>query len=386
MPSETTPDRPNPVDVRCSLEAVRYDIQQARASADRAERVRVARDVRSRLTTLRTQVQQLDAADRPAIQTELDTVVDQHSQFAESLLSEEPAAPVEPTPTPEPEPEPAPIEAVPVTPQGPTPAPTFVPPFPNPTSTSQRIDNLIARASFYAGRAGNWIRERFAQNPAAAPIMSAVGTTAVLGLFRNFMGGGAVSSVVETQLTQSVSAMAGASDILGPLQNQFSVVNLRIVRVRGDEALLTTLKTLQQNAVSAGTDANLYLQQLAQRAQTRLRATNGTVTLQQIVSLAQETAGVGPRAAVASINVPAAGLNVTRNFSQDFILTPPSAPVSLNGQAVTTARAVTVGAVTISRTPTGIRIQRGATASPAATLTLAVGAPPTSLTRTLRVS
>lgn len=381
--SETTPDRPDPVDVRCSLEAARYDIQQARNSADRAERVRVAREMRTRLNELRAQVQQLDPTVRNEVQTEFDAVSDQHNELTVSLLGEEPAVPEETTP-PEP---PTPIEAAPVTPQGPAPVPRFVPPHANPSTMSQRFDNLVARMSFYAGRAGNWIRERFAQNPSAAPIMTAVGTTAVIGFFRSMVGGGAVSTAVESQLTQSVNAMAGASDILVPLQNQFAVVGLRIARVRGDENFLTTLKTLQQNAASAGTDANLYLQQLAQRAPTRLRATNNTVTLQQIVSLAQETAGVAPRATVASINIPAAGLTVPRNFSQEYVLTPSNAPVTLNNQAATTARAAVVNGVTVARTATGIRVQRDNRAVTApTTLTLTVGAPPTALTRVLRVS
>lgn len=390
---DTTPDRPDPVDVRCSLEAARYDIQQARTSANRAERVRVARELRTRLNDLRAQVQRLDPAVRNEIQSEFNTVSDQHNELAVSLLADEPVTTSESTPTtpaPEPEPAPAPIEATPVTPSGPAPVPTFTPPHPTPTTFSQRFDNMIARASFYAGRAGQWIRERFAQNPAAVPIMSAVGTTAVLGLFRNVMGGGAVSAAVETQLTQSVNTMAGANDILTPLQNQFRVVGLEIARVRGDDTMLATLRTLQQNAASSGTDANLYLQQLARLAKgppARLVADRqNRVTIQQILTLAQEAAGAAPRATVASINIPAAGLNVTRNFNQEFTLTPANAPVTLNGQAVTTTQPVTMGAITVTRTTTGIRIQRGAAAAPASTLTLAVGAPPTALSRIVRVS
>lgn len=378
----SAPDRPTPDDVRCQLEAVRYDIRQARISTDRAERGRVARDTHTRLGELRTLVGRLEGADRTAIQIELDTATRDHSELSVSAL-EEPGAPA-PEGLPEPEVEPAPIDQpVPPAPELGTGA--FRPPFPNPTTVTQRFDNTIARMSFYAGRAGRWVRERFSSNPAAAPIMTAIGMTALMGMVRQLIpgGGGAVTSAVETQLTTNLNSMAGAGDILAPLQQQLQVFNLTVQRVRGDENNLQILKTLQTNAVSAGTDANTFLRNLAQSTRTRFR---GSVTLAQLVTLAQETAGAAPAATVASINMPAAGIDVRRGIDQTFILTPATAQVTVNGTTLTATAPRVVGQLTVTRTGTGLRIQRSNTPAPAATVTLAVGSPPTAITRALRVA
>lgn len=373
-------ERPTPDDVRCQLEAVRHEIQQARASTDRAERGRVARDTHTRLGELRALVGRLDGADRTAVQGELDTVVRDHSDLSVSALGGAPASEGLPDPVAEPEPVDQPVAPAPAPGTG-----VFRAPFPNPTTVTQRLDNAVARMSFYAGRAGRWVRERFSQNPSAAPIMTAIGMTALMGMVRQIMpGGGAVTSAVETQLTTNLNNMAGANDILAPLQQQLQVVSLAAARVRGDENNLQILKTLQQNAVSVGTDANTFLRNLAQAAGRRFR---GSVTLAQLVALAQETAGAAPASTVASINIPTAGLDVRRSFDQTFVLTPAAAPVTVNGTALAAgAPARVIGQLTITRTTTGLRIQRSSVAAPAATVTLAVGAPPTAITRSLRVA
>ncbi|MBP9750335.1 MAG: hypothetical protein KBC95_00645 [Candidatus Peribacteraceae bacterium] len=375
----SAPDRPTPDDVRCQLEAVRYDIRQARISTDRAERGRVARDTHTRLGELRALVARLEGADRTAVQGELDTVARDHTDLSVSALGDA-DTPAPDAPSAEPEPVDQPVPPAPELGTG-----VFRPPHPTPTTMTQRLDNAIARMSFYAGRAGRWVRERFSSNPAAAPIMTAIGMTAVMGMVRQLIpgGGGAVTSAVETQLTTNLNSMAGAGDILAPLQNQLQVVRLAISRVRGDENNLQILKTLQTNAVSAGTDANAFLLRLAQAAGRRFR---GSVTLAQLVTLAQETPAVAPAATVASINMPADGIDVRRGMSQTFILTPATAQVTVNGTPLTATAPRIVGQLTVTRTGTGLRIQRSATPAPAATVTLAVGAPPTAIMRALRVA
>ncbi len=379
-PDTAPAERPTPASVREQIAAVRAQITSARESTDRAERTRVARATHARLGELRTLVGRLEDADRPGVQTDLDTAARDHSELSVSAL-EEPGAPApEGLPEPEVEPEPVDQPAPPATELG---TGTFRAPFPNPTTLTQRFDNALARASFYAGRAGRWVRERFSQNPAAAPIMTAVGMTAVMGLVRQLLpGGGAVTTAVETQLTTNLNAMAGAGDILAPLQNQLQVVRLTLARTRGDENNLQILKTLQQNATATGTDANAFLLRLAQAAGRRYR---GSVTLPQLVSLAQETAGAAPAATVASIEIPNTGLAVTRSFDRTFALTPATAPVTVNGAALT-ATPIRIGQLTVTRTTSGLRIQRSNVAAAAATVTLGVGAPPTAITRALRVA
>jgi hypothetical protein len=385
-PDTAPPERPTPASVREQIATVRAQITRARESADRRERARVARETHTRLGELRTLVDRLDDTDRPGVRTDLDAAASDHHALSVSALAEPDApAPEPPAPEPLPEPEvvPEPVDQ-PAPPAAELGAGEFRAPHPHPTTVTQRFDNVIARMSFYAGRAGRWVRERFSNNPAAAPIMTAVGLTAVMGLVRQLLpGGGAVTTAVETQLTTNMNAMAGAGDILAPLQNQLQVVRLALARVRGDENNLQILKTLQTNATATGTDATAFLLRLAQAAGRRFR---GSVTLAQLVAIAQETAAAAPAATVASINIPNTGLDVRRAFDQTFVLTPAAAPVTVNGAPLTAAAPSRIGQLTVTRTATGLRIQRSNVAAPAATVTLAVGAPPTAITRALRVA
>ncbi len=382
MTEVTPPYRPTREDVSCNITALRHDITQARDETDRAERLRLAREIRGRLTALRTQVDQLEPADRGPIQADLDAAAREHGELA-VLLIDEPALPSDTTTEPPLPPEPEPVDQPPVTPPVAVNPNVFVPPHPTPTTFTQRFDNMVARLAFYAGRAGSWIKARFQQNPTAAPVMTALGTTALFGVLRNVFGGSTVTSTLETQMSQSLNTMAGSVDILQPLLAQLQVVGLTLNRVNGDDGQFQILKTLQQNAIGAGTDGNVFLQSIAQRARVRYR---GAVTAVQLVQIARETTGIVPPAGPTSINIPPAGLNVARGFNQTYLITPPTVPVTVNGAPLTAAAPARLGQLTITRTPTGIRVQRSNLAAPIATVTVVVGTPPTTVSRTLRVA
>ncbi len=290
--SETVPNQPTAVDVSCQLQAIQYDISQARTLSEFAERAHVARTTHARLNDIRALVPKLNVEDQSPIQAILTTVTEDSAQLMASVLPETETAP--------PSEEPLPAETPP-----PAARVGFVKPYPHPTNRTQQFDNAIAWASYQAGQLGTWIRERFQHNPSAAPLLTAVGTTAVFGLFRSAFGGSgnAVTAAVETQVSTQLNTMASS---------------------------------------------------------------------------------------VASINIPPTGVNILRNQAADFVLTPPTAAVSVNGRILgpagaTPASSLVVGALTITRTADGIRVVRSVTPGLGKSVTLTVGTSPSAITRTLRL-